>query len=184
MQHDWIVCDTLYNKDDCAKIIKTCLTNINEEIYDSPALDVKKTSNVSCLNYRHVRQQLLESYEFVVHINKTYFGFDLFNSCDGDVLLLNNYNSDQLAEYEWHKDAAAHTEVYDFKITMLMNLSQQEYKGGELQLFTNGGPKTIDSFANPGSICVFPSWLPHRVTPVTSGARTTLTQFYTGPKIR
>lgn len=184
MEHDWIVCDTLYDLADCIEIKKTCVKNIDENIIDGPAHNTVKTSEVKLLNYRHVKDALEPAHEFVLHINKNYFGLDIHNVCDGDVVLLNTYDSKNKASYEWHKDVAATTQLFDFKLTMLINLSDGNYEGGNLQIFTTGGEQTIDSFKQPGAVCIIPSWVPHRVTNVTSGVRTTLSYFYTGPKIR
>jgi PKHD-type hydroxylase len=181
---DWIVCDTLFNKNDCNEIINLCLNNINENIYDKPADGPTKTSEVKLCNYRHIRDILSEAHEFVIHINKSYYGFDLFEICDGDVVSINVYDSKKLASYGWHKDGSPSTEIFDSKLTLLINLSQESYTGGKLQIFTNGGEETIEPFSQTGAICIFPSWVPHRVTEVTSGKRISLTQFYTGPKIR
>jgi len=184
MKHNWVICDSIYSQEDCAEIIELCINNTNKNIYDGPANDVKKTSEVNLTNYRHLKEKLKEAHEFVKHINKTFFGFDLFETCDGDVLLLNVYDGDKKSEYGWHTDGTKEHEVYDFKLTVLLNLSQEYYAGGELKIFANGGEQVLDAFAKPGAICVFPSYIPHKVSNVTFGKRISLTQFYLGPKFR
>jgi hypothetical protein len=184
MKHDWIICDNLYSQQQCSKIIDLFVDNINSDIHDSPADNVEKTSDVIYTNYRHLREELKAAHEFVKYINKSYFAYDLFDVADGDVLSMNTYCGDKKSGYGWHTDSPKTLEVYDYKLTVLLNLSQEDFAGGIFQIFTNGGEQFLREFGKPGSICVIPSWIPHRVSNVTLGKRITLTQFYSGPKFR
>ena len=59
------------------------------------------------------------------------------------------------------------------KVSVIVQLSDtSEYKGGELQINTGGQIKTIPKVK--GSVVIFPSYLLHRVTPVTTGLRKSL----------
>ena len=64
-----------------------------------------------------------------------------------------------------------------------MNLSTEEYEGGEFETYIYE-KKRIDEFSQPGSVYMFPSKFHHRVLPVTSGTRKSLTFFITGPRFR
>lgn len=181
---DWMVCDTIYNINDCSKILKCCLDNIDRDVNDLPAERATKTSEVKISNYRYVRDLLKEAHEFVLYANKNFYGFDLFDVSGGDNVSINVYDSKNFASYEWHVDGPTNAEVFDSKLTMLINLSQETYIGGQLQIFTNGGEETVEAFSKTGAVCIFPSWIPHRVTKVISGKRISFTQFYTGPRLR
>ena len=50
-----------------------------------------------------------------------------------------------------------------------------EYEGGQLEIWG----KPIDVYKK-GSIIFFPSWMPHRVTPVTKGTRYSLVMWFMG----
>jgi len=82
--------------------------------------------------------------------------------------------------YTWHKDGlGSHKEVYDNgntrKITISVTLNS-DFEGGELQ-FHGLTTHTLEA----GSIVVFPSFLDHRVTPVTKGIRYSLIIWFLGP---
>ncbi len=98
------------------------------------------------------------------------------------------YNKNQF--YDWHTDGSHN--VYESinpnyvgkmrKLSVTVSLSDpKDYKGGDLQ-FDLSNPKqknkriitTVENIKPQGSIVVFPSFLWHRVTPVTKGTRYSL----------
>lgn len=74
--------------------------------------------------------------------------------------------------YDWHVDIGPGS-ISHRKVSVIVQLSDpSEYKGGELQINTGGQIKTIPQVK--GSVTIFPSYLLHRVTPVTTGLRKSL----------
>jgi len=74
--------------------------------------------------------------------------------------------------YDWHVDIGPGS-ISHRKVSVIVQLSDpSEYKGGELQINTGGQIKTIPQVK--GSVVIFPSYLLHRVTPVTTGLRKSL----------
>ena len=73
------------------------------------------------------------------------------------------------------------------KISMTVNLVDgNEYEGGNLEFdfgAVNGKDriKTCDEIRPKGSLTVFPSFIPHRVTPITQGVRYSLVLWSLGP---
>ena len=62
------------------------------------------------------------------------------------------------------------------KLSISVQLSRSEdYEGGELQFKV--GSDEIVATQDPGSVIIFPSYIRHRVTPVTSGVRHSLVQW-------
>jgi PKHD-type hydroxylase len=57
-----------------------------------------------------------------------------------------------------------------------------EYDGGDLEIFT--GTESVALEKKKGIIHAFPSYVMHRVTPVTRGTRRTLVVWIAGPKFR
>ena len=110
-------------------------------------------------------------------INET-FGYHLFPINKWDQLLHNRYSSDIQGHYGKHTDGSR-SDIYDVKITFLINLSEGDYEGGDL-LIKNQNP----NFRVPGSMLMFKSELVHEVTPVTRGERISLTHFFCGPRYR
>ena len=87
------------------------------------------------------------------------------------------YNSEDQGHYDWHVDVSS--EHSTRKLSVVMQLSDPEdYEGGELQLNTG----EIDVVKKQkGMIVIFPSYILHRVTPVTKGVRKTLVLWIDGP---
>lgn len=82
--------------------------------------------------------------------------------------------------YSWHNDIG--TGAFSTrKLSMSVQLSNAtDYEGGELEFAdsTAPAPKEI------GSLIVFPSFLTHRVKPVTSGKRKSMVSWVSGPAFR
>jgi PKHD-type hydroxylase len=67
------------------------------------------------------------------------------------------------------------------KLTSLIILNDQ-YEGGELTIYHQQGSATLTS-ADMGSLLIFPSYVEHKVAPVTSGVRYTLVNWLLGPSL-
>ena len=67
------------------------------------------------------------------------------------------------------------------KISFSLQLSDDfEYSGGDVLLYT-GQIEPVPIPRKKGTICVFPSWMMHEVTPVTQGVRKSLVGWFQGP---
>ena len=84
------------------------------------------------------------------------------------------------SELNWHLDIGK----YPFnirKLSFTINVNnEKEYKGGDLEFFTSY-KSTLISSSNQGGITIFPSFLLHRVTPITEGIRKVIIGFVEGP---
>jgi len=92
--------------------------------------------------------------------------------------------------YDWHCDSDVEPYSQDHankegrgkirKLSMTLSLTDpKEYKGGDLEFdFRNtdkgSQPRTCEEIRKKGSLVVFPSFVWHRVTPVTKGTRHSL----------
>ena len=73
----------------------------------------------------------------------------------------------------------------DVKLTLIFNLSTEPYEGGEFQTWPSDYiNRNSNKFNNPGTAIMFKSHILHRVTPVTSGTRKSLTLFIHGPRFQ
>ena len=95
--------------------------------------------------------------------------------------------------YDWHKDMFEKPMKHNInrKISLTLCLSDSnEYEGGDLQFAKDVNPKeekriiTSKNFRNKGSVVLFPSFIWHRVTPVTKGKRYSLVIWYNGPSFK
>jgi len=91
--------------------------------------------------------------------------------------------------YHWHADADAKPIETDNvnlkgkirKLSCTIQLSEpSDYEGGDLEFETPSGKFTVHEIKPKGSICVFPSFVKHRITPVTSGIRHSLVMWNLG----
>jgi len=84
--------------------------------------------------------------------------------------------------YNWHVDNMMMSDMPPRKLSMSVQLSDpSNYEGGELQ-FNDGDIHIGDN--KRGSVVVFPSYVLHRVTPVTAGTRRSLVVWANGPGFR
>ena len=159
----------LFNTKQEIKKFNQILLNNTEEAKDSQAAGVIKSASV-----KFIEQNALVA-------NAKAFGFSLYpEPIDYDKLLnYNIYSSDNKGEYGWHWDGELNSPSSQ-KLTILVNLSDSSYKGGEFQLL--GLPDLTVPELTPGNMIVFPSLIGHRVLPVTKGIRKSLALWFYGPK--
>lgn len=94
----------------------------------------------------------------------------------------------QLAEYgegdffEWHMDFGAGA-ISHRKLSLTVQLSDPDsYEGGDLQFMINH--KVVDAPRTKGTVVIFPSFVPHRVTPITKGVRRSIVGWVSGVPYR
>jgi PKHD-type hydroxylase len=94
---------------------------------------------------------------------------------------LGRYDCADRGFYNWHTDFAGLRPLR--KISVSIQLSRAEdYEGGDLELMYGEQPAKMDR--RRGAFIAFPSFLLHRVTPVTRGTRWSLVAWILGPRWR
>lgn len=108
-------------------------------------------------------------------------------------LALSGCESAQVAAYapgehhDWHVDTLSHGDRVR-KLSVVLQLDPADaYVGGDVQLSRFGAPSPTPlalprELREQGSVLVFPAYLLHRVTPVTSGLRRALVAWVLGPR--
>ena len=92
------------------------------------------------------------------------------------------YSGESSEHYDWHMDWGGGRLGFR-KISAVAHLSDEEsFVGGSLQL-TNGS-YPVEAYQAPGTVTVFPSFIMHRVTPVTTGCRLAVVAWVLGPSFR
>ena len=114
--------------------------------------------------------------------NYEYFHYDLthFDSR----LQVTVYNGEENQHYGWHVDNGTRVlnhphEERKLSCSLVLN-DPDEYEGGEIQFHYH---RNFFYRVKPpkGHAIIFPAWLPHRVTPVRSGKRTSIVAWMRGP---
>ena len=116
-----------------------------------------------------------------ISANNDYFHYDLNHFDSG--IQVTRYEAGQ--QYNWHIDQAP---VHDnnnmtrkLSMTLLLNDS---FSGGELQIYNPSTHKDLTIEMDAGKVCIFPSWVVHRVKPVTSGTRYSLVAWMNGQQFK
>lgn len=118
----------------------------------------------------------------VSDVNRRYFHFDLTGCYEPAQLGL--YTAKDQGHYNWHMDASMCDSKTPRKLTMVMSLSDpSEFEGGELQVKIGNDEAQVLELAR-GRAWFFPSWVLHKVTPVTKGVRRSLVLWAGGPAFR
>lgn len=94
------------------------------------------------------------------------------------------YHGSNEGKYDWHHDVDWNkNDGGDRKLSVTVQLSDPEdYEGGHFEFLEVEQPSS--EIRDKGTVLVFPSYLHHRVTPVTSGVRKTLVAWFEGPTWR
>ena len=66
-------------------------------------------------------------------------------------------------------------------MTLLLNDS---FSGGELEIYNPSTHKDLTIEMDAGKVCIFPSWVMHRVKPVESGTRYSLVAWMNGQQFK
>ena len=101
--------------------------------------------------------------------NEELFQFDLSHMPEN--IQYTEYYASNKGHYDWHMDIGSSGFMKFRKISVTVQLSgPEEYEGGNLQIWT-GGQYPYTAPKGKGNIVIFPSFMMHRVTPVTRGTR-------------
>lgn len=91
------------------------------------------------------------------------------------------YEGTQQGHYDWHVDQGPIG--IRRKLSLTVQLSDpSQYEGGDLQLYA--GNLIQNAPRDRGMLIAFPSYVLHRVAPVTAGTRKSLVIWITGPQFR
>jgi len=115
-------------------------------------------------------------------VNRDVFGLDIDYVPS---IQFTEYDASDEGTYDWHIDTNwTQDMMYHRKISMSVQLSPSTaYEGGDLQL-EDGATLPADLIRPRGTVIMFPSFVRHRVTPVTQGTRYSLVAWIEGPKFR
>lgn len=98
-------------------------------------------------------------------------------------LQITHYDKD--GHYIWHSDyGTSNDQRYTRKLSATLLITDpSEYEGGELE-FVDYHNNLLRSPKEKGTLVIFDSRIPHRVTPIVKGRRTSIVAWMLGPKLR
>lgn len=116
----------------------------------------------------------------VLRINAERYQFELLGAQPIQYTVYEEYNR---GEYSWHNDIVPFTDHSVRKLSVSILLSDtSEFEGGSF-LFSPDG-EHIEIEQHKGRMIVFPSWIPHCVTPILKGKRISLVMWLYGKNFR
>jgi PKHD-type hydroxylase len=154
--------------------------------FENPA----RKSDIAWIRPNDENMWIFERFTWVIEkLNDRFYEFNLNGF---EVIQYTVYNEDGQQRYDLHMDTILGTDKsMDLPETRKLSLSMvlsdpSEYEGGQFQMQT-GSPEedklmTVEQLK--GRVIGFPSFLLHRVTPVTKGIRKSLVIWVEGPKFK
>jgi PKHD-type hydroxylase len=117
----------------------------------------------------------------VARANREMFDFDIREF--GESPQVARYGASDGGHFDWHSDIGDGRIAARRKLTLVVQLSDPDgYQGGVLELMPDTQPRQASR--GRGQATLFPSFVLHRVTPVTGGERFSLTTWAHGPAFR
>lgn len=185
----WQMYINRFSPETCNRIISLAklLPEKNGTMSNAERLDTSyRSSKVRFIPHTHkdFSDFYLEIVDMFHECNKNAFGADLWNLTQ---IQFTEYKSEYSGKYEWHNDVNWDGQtMHHRKLSMVIQLTDpSEYEGADLEmqpLFL--GPPDREQLRQQGTVIVFPSFLMHRVTQITSGTRHSLVAWIDGPKWR
>tara|TARA_R110002073_G_scaffold312586_1_gene484097 strand:- start:22935 stop:23528 length:594 start_codon:yes stop_codon:yes gene_type:complete len=160
---------------DDQKIIKATISGDNDSQYDD---DLRKSSVMFIDNTPENDWIYNKLASLAIKSNNERYWFDLLGF--HQELQLTKYSKGDF--FDWHLDFGA-GEISARKLSMTIQLSDSDdYEGGDLQFMMN--QKIVNAPRKKGTIVIFPSFIMHRVTPITKGLRQSIVGWVSGPPYR
>jgi PKHD-type hydroxylase len=182
----WQLWENRFSKATCERIISlACLLPETEgKVGDSKNNPDIRRSKVRWINgvMPDFKDLYLDMVDMFNVANRNVFGAELWQIHE---IQFTKYDFDDVGFYDWHNDVMwESSNCVHRKLSMSIQLSDpSEYEGGDLEiqpLYLN--PPDPTTLRKQGNVIVFPSFLIHRVTPVTKGTRYSLVAWMEGPK--
>jgi PKHD-type hydroxylase len=184
----WIYWDDAFTDEELDKIVSYCETFDLEHgtTVGEPSIEKLEKHRVSNVKF-HERNPdtawIFDRLNFVIQaVNEKFYNFNLNGY---PKFQYTTYNAEDNGHYNWHMDMImGKQEIQDpeprkLSLTLLLN---DTFKGGEFCI--NAGVEENPDIPQmkKGRIILFPSFMIHRVAPVTMGTRRSLVVWVLGPK--
>ena len=134
-------------------------------------------------NWLYVRMM-----ELAKEANDETWNFDLISADEN--IQYTEYYANENGHYDWHQDVGPGDLASKRKVSITLQLSEDgEYVGGDLEITGGGSGNGVFETSHvcprgKGVTVIFPSYMMHRVTPVTKGTRRSLVLWVGGSHYR
>lgn len=180
MKYTYYYYEKIIPEQEIKELNKFIVKNFDNSLNDKYNKNIKKVSDVNVIKWNQLKNKIAFIEEYINKCNEENFNFETHNFNILDGMNYNVYHSKNKGCYDYHVDGSNYEKGYTLKLTALLNLSTESYKGGDFYIW-DGGDIHIKQLNKPGSLLIFPSFFPHKVTPVIKGKRITLALWKRGP---
>jgi PKHD-type hydroxylase len=167
-----------------AAIPETTATIVDKNANQRLENDVR-ISSIKWMNPSIENQWIYETLmNLTMEANQNMWGFDLNHIRDAIQYTEYHAGNDESehGKYDWHMDIGPFPYNHR-KVSITVQLSDpNDYEGGDLEIWCGKTYEKLPRFK--GATCLFPSYLMHRVTPVTKGVRKSLVLWVGGSSFR
>jgi len=188
----WQLWESRFCKATCERIISLAsLLPEQQAVIGSNEENVKTDPTIRRSKVRWLNGAMPDFKDFYLDVvdmfkeaNRSAFGAELWHLHE---MQFTKYDANDEGFYNWHNDVLWESHNCGHrKLSMVIQLSDpSEYEGGDLEIKPLClGPPDPMVLRKQGNVIVFPSFLMHRVTPVTKGTRYSLVAWMEGPKWR
>lgn len=151
------------------------------------ASDTRRVSRVNFFSPSVESQWIFQRFNKAIEsINNTFYNFDLNGY---NVFQYTEYHAEESGKYDFHNDMILRgsfpPEMHEnrkLSFTFLLNEPGIDFEGGELEFFLGTTKEPDIVVTKKGRLVAFPSFIVHRVKPVTKGVRKSIVFWVTGPK--
>jgi PKHD-type hydroxylase len=189
--YPWCYWDKAFSDREIDQIVEYCTKKELKKGLTRQAADTDlyRSSKVNFHDYDDDNKWIFERLNSVItEVNNRYYQFDLQGY---DFFQYSEYNAETSDRYDFHMDislgsvsAEAKDRFRKLSLTLLLNEPYVDFEGGNLELSTSGDKDIERMSMQKGKIILFPSFIVHRVTPVTEGTRKSLVAWVQGPKFK
>lgn len=151
-----------------------------------------RTSNTAFFSPNESNYYIFEKFNKLIdHVNTEYYQFDLIGY---ENIQYSEYKAEEEGKYDFHMDLfmgekinITHREkAFNRKLSLVLLLSEPgvDFEGGEFEMNVSKEERSRKIPFKKGMVILFPSFILHRVTPVTKGLRKSLVTWVCGPKFK
>ena len=163
-----------------ARLIEHCDRTGGEGVLSGGRKDAFRRSRVAWARHGDGFEWLYERlWRLAEGFNAHFFGFEL--SGIEESVQVARYDADVQGGYEWHQDFGLREQRRKLSISLQLS-EDRAYSGGDLEFDVSTEITRVGR--ERGLAIAFPSFVRHRVAPVTAGARYSLVAWVAGPRWR
>lgn len=188
--HSCIYWEELFNGEEIKFITEECEKSelINATVGAADLNESIRKSNVNFHNRNENNAWIFDRFNSAIdEINGKFYGFDLYGY---DFYQYSQYKGEENGRYDFHMDMSLGNErarenaTRKLSLTFLLNEPGVDFEGGDFQIATGLEKDAKNINIRKGTLVAFPSFIHHRVTPVTRGIRKSIVIWVEGPKFR